>query len=279
MEQIILNLSDPNKEVDGEKSSPATKHPFLSDPKVREAISWLVDRESIAKNLYAAAKPTCNILLGVPLGEQARNTVCGFDVQRANQLLDDAGWKRGADGIREKDGVRLKVVFGTSINAVREKEQQIIKAAFQQAGIAMDIKNADASVFFGQPDNPDAASRMERDIEMLTRLSSFPDMQSYLSTYITKEITQKSNGWKGNNYGRFSDVKYDALYDELTKELDPEKRAQLAIRMNDLLVAGHAVIPVVDRYSNNGRRADLVNTAPTPWDSFLWNVAYWQIGK
>jgi peptide/nickel transport system substrate-binding protein len=143
----------------------------------------------------------------------------------------------------------------------------------------MDIKNVDAGVFFGQPDNPDAASRMERDMEMFTRTVDFPDMQSYLSTLTTKEITQKSNGWKGNNYGRYSDPKFDALYDQLTKELNPEKRAQLEIQMNDLVVASYAVIPLVDRYSNNGHRADLVNTAPSPWDSFLWNIAYWQLKK
>jgi peptide/nickel transport system substrate-binding protein len=175
--------------------------------------------------------------------------------------------------------VQMKVVFGSSVNSVREKEEQIIKQAFQQAGIQMDIKNADAGVFFGQPDNPDAASRMNRDMEMFTRTADFPDMQSYLSTLTTKDITQKSNGWKGNNYGRYSDPQYDALYDQLTKELNPEKRAQIEIQMNDLVVNSYAVIPLVDRYSNNGHRADLINTAPSPWDSFLWNIAYWQLKK
>ncbi|MDQ6603730.1 MAG: peptide ABC transporter substrate-binding protein [Chloroflexota bacterium] len=279
VEQIIINLSDPNKEVNGEKSSPTTQHPFLSDPKVRQAISYLVDRDSMAKNLYAAGKANCNILIGIPPAVQSKNTTCGFDVAKANQLLDDAGWKKGSDGIRAKNGVQMKVVFGSSVNAVREKEEQIIKQAFGQAGIQMDIKNADAGVYFGQPDNADAASRMERDMEMLTRTADFPDMQSYLSTFTAKDITQKSNGWKGNNYGRYSDPQYDALYDQLTKELNPEKRTQLEIQMNDLLVGSDAVIPLVDRYSNNGHRADLINTAPTPWDSFLWNIAYWQIKK
>lgn len=80
-------------------------------------------------------------------------------------------------------------------------------------------------------------------------------------------------------YGRYSDPQYDALYEQLMKELNSEKRAQLEIQMNDLVVNSDAVIPLVDRYSNNGHRADLINTAPSPWDSLLWNIAYWQLKK
>ncbi len=54
--------------------------------------------------------------------------------------------------------------------------------------------------------------------------------------------------------------------DQLTKELDPEKRAQLQIQCNDYLMNNHVEIPVVDRASVNGHRTDLINTNPTPWD-------------
>ena len=68
------------------------------------------------------------------------NTKCGFDIAKANQILDDAGWKKGADGIREKDGVKMRVVFAASINPVREKQQQVIKQAFQQAGKSFELQ-------------------------------------------------------------------------------------------------------------------------------------------
>ncbi len=279
IEFMMLNFTDPNKEVDGEKSSLKAPHPFLTDPKVREAMSWLVDRESIAKNLYPAAKATCNFLISIPPAIQSKNTTCGFDVKKANDLLDAAGWKKGADGIREKNGVKMKVLIGSSVDAVREKEEQVIKQAFAQAGIAAEIKNADSSIFFGQPDNADAASRMERDIEVFARSVPFPDMQAYLNNYTTTAIAQKANGWKGSNYGRWSNPEFDATFTALTKELNPQKRAALQIQLNDLVVNSYAIIPLVDRYSNNGRRADLINTSPTPWDASLWNIAYWQIKK
>jgi len=277
VERILLNFSDPNTDVNGEKSSPQSKSPFFTDPLVRQAISYLVDRASIATNLYGpAGNPTCNILPVVPPQTNSKNTTCSFDVAKANALLDQAGWMKGSDGIRAKNGVKFMVTYSTSVNAVREKEQQVIKQAFTQAGIGVDIKNADAGVFFGKGDNPDASARFEKNMEMFTNSPGVPDGEAYFEGWTTSQISQKSNGWSGNNYERFSDPQYDALVAQLKKELNPEKRAQLQIQCNDYIVSHYVDIPMVDRNSIDGRRADLVNTSPTPWDVNTWNIAYWQ---
>ncbi len=280
VEKIQINFSDPNKEVDGEKSSAKAPHPFLSDPRVREALSYLVDRDSIATNLYGAAgKPTCNIIPSVPPQTSAKNTTCGFDVAKANQLLDQAGWVKGADGIRARNGVPMKIVFTSTVNPIRKKTEQVIKQAFQQAGIGMDIKNVDSGVFFGAPTDPDAGARFERDLQMWTLGPLLPDAQVFFEGFTTSQIAQKANNWSGANDDRFSDPKYDALVDQLKKELDPEKRARLQIQCNDYLMNNHVEIPIVDRASVNGHRTDLINTNPTPWDWSVWNIAYWQIKK
>ena len=280
VEKIQLNFSDPNMVVDGEKSSVKAPHPFLTDPKVREAFSYLVDRDSITTNLYGAAgKPTCNIIPSVPPQTNSKNTVCGYDVAKANQILDAAGWTKGADGIRAKNGVPLKIVFTSTVNPIREKTEQVIKQSFQQAGISMDIKNVDSGVFFGAPTNADAAARFERDMQMWTLGPLMPDAQVFFEGFTTSQIAQKANNWSGANYDRYSDPKYDALVEQLKNERDPEKRAQLQIQCNDYLMNNHVEIPIVDRASVNGHRTDLINTNPTPWDWSVWNIAYWQIKK
>ena len=278
VEQMILNQTDPNKDVGGEKSSLTAPHPFLTDPKVREAMSWLVDRNSIATNLYGpAGKPTCNILLGIPPALQSTTNQCGYDVAKANSILDAAGWAKGSDGIRAKGGVKLQIVYTSTVNPVREKEEQVIKASFQQAGIGMDIKNADASVFFGQPDNPDAVQRMDgKDIGMYTTGPSDPDAGSFLGNYASKFIPQKANGWKTGSPGRWKSDQYDQLATQLANELNPEKRTTIEKQMNDIIVTNYFHIPIVDRYSANGHAKTLTNTNFTPWDSALWNVAYWK---
>jgi peptide/nickel transport system substrate-binding protein len=278
VERILINFSDPNNVVNGEKSSPQSKNPFFQDPLVRQAISYLVDRDSIAKNLYGqAGNPTCNILPSVPPQTNSKNTTCSYDVAKANALLDQAGWVKGADGIRAKNGVKFMVTYSTSVNAVREKEEQVIKQSFQQAGIGMDIKNADAGVFFGKGDNPDASARFEKDLEMFTNSPGVPDAAAYFEGWTTSQISQKSNGWSGNNYERFSDPQYDALVAQLKTELNPEKRNQLTIQCNDYIVNHYVDIPMIDRNGVDGLRADLVNTNATPWDVNTWNIAYWKI--
>ena len=86
----------------------------------------------------------------------SKNTKWEFNIDKANQLLEEAGWKRGPDGIRAKDGKKLKLVFQTSINAPRQKTQAIVKQACQKAGIEMELKSVTASVYFSSDvANPD----------------------------------------------------------------------------------------------------------------------------
>ncbi len=101
-----------------------------------------------------------------------------FNVDKANQILDAAGWKRGADGVRAKDGKRLKFLYQTSINAPRQKNQAIVKQAAAKAGIEIEMKSVVASVFFSSdPANPDTYPHFYSDLQMYTPRPS-PDPRS-----------------------------------------------------------------------------------------------------
>src|SRR4051794_26197036 len=135
LEFILLNATDPNIEVDGERSSLKTKHPSLSDPAVREAINLLIDRASIQKFIYGRggiATPNC---INNPERYRSKTMNFAFNIEKANEILENAGWKKGAGGLREKDGKPLKLVFQTSTNGPRQKNQAVIKQACQKAGI------------------------------------------------------------------------------------------------------------------------------------------------
>ncbi len=280
VERLSVNFTDPNKEVDGERSSVKAPHPFLTDAKVREAIAWLIDRESIAKNLYGpAGSPTCNILPSVPPQTNSKNRTCGFDVARANRLLDEAGYARGADGVRAKGNVRLKMVIATTVNSVREKEQQVLQQAFRMAGMELEIKNVDSSVFFGKADNPDSFMRFEKDLQIFSGPPGYPDAQAYFEAWTTARIAQKANGWSGPNVERFSDPMYDALVATLKTTFDQETRNKLLIQCNDTIAGMGVNIPIVERNQISGRRTDLQGTTPTPWDTTTWNIAYWQVRR
>src|SRR5882724_3083522 len=110
IEHIQLNNTDPSKEVDGERSSIKTKHPFLTDPAVRQALNLLVDRAAVQEQIYGRTGIATANFLNEPKKFNSRNTKYEFSVDKANQLLEAAGWKKGGDGIRAKDGVKLKIV-------------------------------------------------------------------------------------------------------------------------------------------------------------------------
>ncbi|WFU73438.1 peptide ABC transporter substrate-binding protein [Bradyrhizobium sp. CB2312] len=247
-EFIALNFTDPNTEVDGERSSMKTKHPLFSDPAVRKALSLLVDRESVKKAIYGrAGRTTANFLNG-PEKFVSKNTTWEFSIEKASKLLDDAGWKPGADGIREKDGKKLKLLYQTSINGPRQKTQAIIKQACQKAGIDVELKSVVASVFFSSDvANPDTYAHFYADLEMFQIPLSQPDPAQHMRRYLSTLVATKENKWQGTNFPRWVNKDYDATIEAAESEMDPVKRAALYIKANDLMYQDTVFIPVQHR--------------------------------
>jgi peptide/nickel transport system substrate-binding protein len=274
LEFILLNATDPNAEVDGERSSMKTKHPAFSDPAVRKAMNLLVDRASTQQHIYGrTGRATANTLNG-PEKFVSRNTKYEFDGARAEKILDEAGWKKGSDGIRAKDGKRLKFVYQTSINAPRQKTQAIVKQACQKAGIEIELKSVSASVFFSSDvANPDTYPHFYADMEMYTNNMTQPDPATWMLQYASWEVATKENKWQGRNIVRWQNAEFDKLYNEAQTELDAVKRAALFIRMNDLVVADN-VIPLLHRAkvaAVNGK----LKAPQSGWDNDLWSLAEW----
>lgn len=281
VERLLINFADPNADDGGARAEPTTKHPFFSDLNVRKAFAMAVDRKSIGDQLYGpTGKASCNIITSPP-DVVSKNTdsmdVCQFDIAKANQLLDQAGWTRGSDGIREKDGVRMHVLYQTTVNPLRQKEQDIVKNGWQQLGVEVELKSVDAGVFFSSDaGNPDTASHFYTDVEMYTNGAATPDQTQYVDLWASDQIASKANNWHGNNYHRWSNADYDAIYNQLKTETDPAKRRDLIIKANDLLVSQVVVIPLVARTQpTDGISKSIQGEIPNPWDSVLWNIADW----
>jgi len=275
IEHIELNNTDPSKEVDGERSSIKTKHPFLTDPAVRQALNLLVDRLSVEKFIYGrTGKATANFINN-PQQFVSKDTSYEFDVAKATDILDKAGWKPGADNIREKDGIKLKLVYQTSINAPRQKSQEIVKQACQKAGIDVELKTVPASVFFSSDvGNPDTYTKFYADLQMFTTTMTQPDPGDFMRQFLSSEVASKSNKWQGRNITRWQNADYDALYNAAEHEIDPVKRAALFIKMNDLVIKNVVVIPVVYRPSV-AAVANKLHVLLSGWDSYIWNFHDW----
>ena len=275
IEHIQCNFTDPWKEVDGERSSIKTKHPFLSDPAVRQALSLLVDRASVQEQIYGRTGITTANYLNAPARFQSKNIKWEFNVDKANQVLDAAGWKRGSDGIREKGGVKLKMVYQTSINASRQKTQQVVKQAASKAGIDIEIKSVTASVYFSSdPANLDTYPHFSTDIQMYTTTMTQPDPELFMIAFTSWEVASKENKWQGRNITRWKNEEYDKPYKASEGELDPAKRVAMYIKMNDLVIQNGVVIPVVWRPRVRAI-SNKLKLEQSGWDSDFWNLQHW----
>lgn len=281
-ERLVINFSDPSSSQGDKRGEPTTKHPYFNGPDgkiVRTALAMATDRKTAANQIYGdAGKPGCNIVTGVADYESKNTTeFCNkFDVTAAAKLLDDNGWKLGSDGVRAKNGVKLTMTYQTTINAVRQKVQDINKANWEKAGFKVELKSVDAGVFFTNT-SPDGANHFWADVEMYTNNSESTDFTTYLTDgWSTEQIAQKSNNWNGGNYARYSNPDYDAVIASLRKELDPKKRADLFIKANDILILDAVVIPIVTRTQvTSGISKTLKNVVPTGWDSEMYAIADW----
>jgi peptide/nickel transport system substrate-binding protein len=97
-----------------------------------------------------------------------------------------------------------------------------------------------------------------------------------MQTYTCDEIAQKANNWSKSNYARYCTPEYDALWQQVAAELDPEARRALFVQMNDLLINEAAVMPIVHRADVSGVSNQLEGIDLTPWDLSTWNIADWK---
>lgn len=248
LEFILLNFTDPWKEVDGERASTKTTHPLLSDPAVRKAINLLIDRDSIQNFIYGrTARATANFV-NAPDKFRSKSTSYAFKIDEANAILDKAGWTKGADGIRAKDGKQLKLLFQTSINAPRQKAQAIVKQACNAAGIEVELKSVTASVYFSSDvANPDTNQKFYSDMQMYTQTMTEPDPQRWLNQFASWEASAKVNSWQGRNVVRWRNEEFDKIYNAAANEIDPAKRAAMYIQLNDMVVGDNYIQPLLHR--------------------------------
>jgi peptide/nickel transport system substrate-binding protein len=276
VEHILCNFTDPLREVDGERSSLKAPHPFLTDPSVRTALSLLVDRASIQEQIYGRLGQTTANYLNAPAPFRSKNTRWEFSVEKAAKILDDAGWKRGADGIRAKDGKRLRMLFQTAINAPRQKTQAIVKQAAARVGIDIELKSIVPAVYFStDPANLDTSSHFTADLQMYSFNTGSPDPQRFMDPFVSWEVSQKENKWAGRNSTRWRNEEYDRAFRAAETEMDPVKRAAQFIRMNDLLTQNVVIVPFLWRGNASAVSNRLHGTEISGWDSNCWNIAHW----
>jgi peptide/nickel transport system substrate-binding protein len=292
VERIEFNFSDPNRDVEGERSSLRAPHPFLTDRAVRQAMALAIDRDAIARDVFGAVDlvpPVRNILTGIPPLESP-NTSYAFDLEAANRLLDEAGWNREGD-TRVKDGIELAVSFYTSVSAsnddfkwYRQEIQAAIKVGWEAIGIKVQLGRLPGDEFFDtKPENLLSYAHFYRDIQMFASAPESPTPRYFFESWYAgpnqSNVAQKANDWQGINLQRYVNPEFDALYDKAASTTDPARAAELFIQMNDLIVGDFVLVPLVawgDYPFALSNRIAVENVAPSIWEPLFWNIANWR---
>jgi peptide/nickel transport system substrate-binding protein len=279
VERLHVNLTDVSPELGEERGTAKHPHPFMTDHSVRKALSMAIDRALLTEIGYGDfGKLTCNVLPAPAIYASTANDDCLVqDIAGANALLDEAGWvDSNGNGIRDKNGVELEILFQTSVNAVRQDYQSLIKQWWSEIGVETELRSIDASVFFGSdPGSPDTFQKFFADVEMFTNNFDGTDPEAYMANWTCDQFPRPETQWQGNNMMRFCSEEYDALVAQMAVTGDLDKRAELAKAMNDMLMQEYVMMPLTYRGRNSAHANSLGGVILNVWDSELWNAADW----
>ena len=207
-------------------TSKTPKAAIFSDPQVRKALYTALDKKKVAEKVYFnQAAPADSVTSPAQWAHTTPKTQYPFDLNKANQMLDDAGWRRGPDGIRAKGGVRMEWELRTNAgNKVRETLITVLADQWKQVG----AKVATVPVQFPQ---------------LVTQLSQTRDFEMILlgiSEGVDPDQTQnyhsKSIGGGGLNGSGYKNPEIDSLLDQGVQTVDRSKRKDIYARIQDILM-------------------------------------------
>ena len=284
VERIVVNQTNPDPALGEDRSEyldGQNPHPFLTFTPIPQAMSMAIDRGLMAERLYGfAGEPTCNLIAGPPIYASTANDGClSQDIEGANQLLDDNGvLDTDGDGVREYNGVPLRITYQTSTNSIRQDTQALVRDWWSQIGIATELTHHDASVFFGGDPVADADASYRRFFADLQMYANGPgiDPEGYLSGLRCSHIPIRDNNWADGNIARSCSPEYDRLFAQLAQTQIGPERAELIKQLNDILVQSYYEIPLISRGFVSAHLNTLQGVRINGWDSELWNIAEWR---
>lgn len=272
-ERFFFNLAE-NK--DG--SDPSKPHAILGDVKVRQAIALGINKQRIIDTLlFKKGRPgTSELNSGFFACTQIQPVP--YDAAKAKALLDEAGWKPGADGIREKNGTKLRLKFSTtSGNKLREDSQILILEDMKNIGVEFFVENQPSAVILGTWDSPSPRRRGNFDILMYTTSAGADDPHSQMVNLWSSSRIPSEKNKGGTNYTRFQDPKADDLLSKAATEFDPAKRKDMYCQLAQMRADLVDMVYLYQRYDLESYRDRLQGWEENGPASFAASARNWWI--
>lgn len=271
VERIELNTAQNRENTD-----PGSVHPILGDIEVRKALLYATPKQQIIDRLlYGMARPGSSpVSQGWAAFKEQQE---GYDPQKANELLERAGWARGPDGIRSRGGLRATLTYATVSDALRERVQQVLVDEWRAIGIEVRIQNSPL-VLQGTCAGKDPRKLGSFD---LVQYASAPgiDPQSIVATRYHSMGIPTAADCSGQNFTRFKSADADRAIEEAGTTLDQERRKAAYARALRGLNDAYVIIWLYDRYDIDARTTALRGWQPNTWQRFTWNAEDWWLAR
>ncbi|GHG85694.1 peptide ABC transporter substrate-binding protein [Pseudodonghicola xiamenensis] len=248
--------------------------PQFQDRAVRQALYAALDKSSIIEALYyGVPSPTETYMPRQSYYYNPDLPKHEFSIDKANAILDEAGWMRGPDGIREKNGVKL--VFSNSTTAgnhLREQAQQFMQQTFSQIGVKMEIKNLPPAVMWG-----DYWMNSEFDsvvVGLNALAGADPDTSNYFMSTMSPAL-----GGSGQNTFAYQNPKVDELLVKGAATFVPEQRKAIYEEIQMIIREDLPFLPMFQYAVIKGWKDDVTGPAPNVNNRIdTWNVRDWKRG-
>ncbi|GAA3212292.1 TIGR04028 family ABC transporter substrate-binding protein [Microbacterium terregens] len=206
-------------------------NPLLSDIRVRQALVAGVDAQEIVDTIFTANYPVAtSALSSSALGYKDESEFYAYDPERAEDLLDEAGWVAGADGIREKDGARLSLtVYEAKPQPLSKQTLELVAQQLTVIGVELNVKSADAGTYAEDIKDP-------LKTPLYHSMVGRADLDVIKSQYFTKN----------RNTLLSDDAELDALLLAVASEPDGDKRIAASQAVQDYLAEQAYVIPLFE---------------------------------
>jgi peptide/nickel transport system substrate-binding protein len=241
-----------------------TSHPALTDPRVRRALRYGVDRREIrdkirhglgtlSENIFGPNHPAYHLIALVP-----------FNIGAGKKLLDAAGWTPGSDGVRVKNGTRLSLTFVSS-SGTPDADQQIelIRANWKKLGVELNVRRYLSPVIFKIPDGIYYGGKFDA-FYYAWALDSFGDVSGLFSC--------RQMPPAGQNALRWCDRRAEAAMDAFVREYDTAKRNKYDYIVSDRIAQDVPTIVMDIRDNIAAYNSDLKNWKPNltnPFDDMM----------
>ncbi len=245
--------------------------PQFKDPKVRKALTMACEMQKSLDDVYFGTyKRTQSYLQPSHWAYNASLKDYTADPVGAAKLLDEAGWKIGADGVREKDGVKMKFTCSTTAgNPARQGCQALFQQNWKKIGVEMEIKNMPASVVWGE-----YTTKSQFDTEFVSWEPTVGMDPDYTARAHSKQIPNKTG--MGSNYSQYENAEVDKLLELGVTQSNTEDRKKTYARVQEILAEEVPFAPQGGTYQGNLKKKQLQGIKPTGYTvNCAWNLHEW----